>query len=272
VRSTSVEVAELEINASGIDRFANCPPPGELGQAWIPQIPPWSPPASAQEPGAESSSPEDGGLTGAGDPMLEVEAPATRAFKLTHERFRLCYHRGLVHDPTQDGHVAIILRVGRDGRVVKVESYGACEIAGETIECMQDVAKHIRLRPSKEPETLVVPAVFAQSEVARRVTPHSTDAYATAAYLTVESARPALHACDEHNQLSNKSRVATATIALQIDPKGRVLHANVDPWAGDQGILGCAAHAMEGLSFPPPPGGTGNVVTRVSFNPRLGVH
>jgi hypothetical protein len=156
--------------------------------------------------------------------------------------------------------------------VARVESYGACEIADETIQCMQDAAKHIRLHPSREPETLVVPAVFAQSDVARRVAPRSTDAYATAAYLTVESARPALHACDEHNRLSGKSRVASATIRLDVDARGRVLHANVDPWAGEQGLLGCAAHALEALSFPPPPGGSGTVQARVTFNPRLGIH
>lgn len=268
-RSTSVEVAELEINASGVDRFLNCPPPGELGQAWIPPIPPWSPPASARE--ADPGESEDGGAPASPD-VAESEPPASRAFALTHEPFRLCYHRGLVFDPTQDGHVAIVLRVGRNGRVVKVESYGACEIASETIVCMQDAAKRIRLRPSREPETLVVPAVFAQSDVQRRVTPRSTDAYATAAYLRIESARPALHACDEHNGISGKSRVATATIGLDLDPNGRVLHAHVDPWAGDQTLLGCAAQAMEHLSFPAPPGGSGNVLARISFNPRLGVH
>jgi hypothetical protein len=270
VLSTSFKVAELEINASGVDRFENCPPPGELGQAWIPPIPVWSAPSTASEaPSSDTSGSADASAP-AGEAVTEL--PAERANALTHETFRLCYHRGLVHDPTQDGHVAIILRVGRDGRVARVESYGACEIAGETIECMRDAAKHIRLRPAREPETIVVPAVFAQSDVARRVTPRSTDAYATAAYLTVESARPALHACDEHNQLSGKSRVATATIRLDLDAQGKVTHANVDPWAGDQTLLGCAAEAFQRLTFLPPPAGAGSVVTRVSFNPRLAIH
>src|SRR5262249_3966841 len=42
---TSIEIAELEISGKGVDRFTSCPPPGELGQDWIPKLPPWSPSA-----------------------------------------------------------------------------------------------------------------------------------------------------------------------------------------------------------------------------------
>ena len=43
----AADVPELEIRggADGVDRFTTCPPPGELGQHWIPTIPPWTPPA-----------------------------------------------------------------------------------------------------------------------------------------------------------------------------------------------------------------------------------
>jgi len=268
-RRTSVEVAELEINASGVDRFANCPPPGELGQTWVPTIPPWSPPASALEAASETADDSAPGALATSDPTLP-ELPAERASALTREAFRRCYNRGLVYDPTQDGHVAIILRVGRDGRVARVESYGACEIASETIACMQDVAKHIRLRPAREPETVVVHALFTQQGAARRGTPLSTDAYATAAYLAVEGARPLLHGCDEHNGFSGKPRVATASIALELDARGKVIRSHVDPSSGDAALVTCATQALERTVFPPPPGGTGSVLTRISFNPRSG--
>src|SRR5262245_14462795 len=59
---TNVEVAELEIGADGLDRFRACPPPGELGQGWIPPVPPWSAPAPSatpkdKDPQAQADSP-----------------------------------------------------------------------------------------------------------------------------------------------------------------------------------------------------------------------
>jgi hypothetical protein len=257
---TSVEVAELEIDASGIDRFTNCPPPGELGQAWIPPIPAWTASGSSHR---ADSSPE---TTGPAPSALD-EPPTDRAFELTHEAFRDCYARGLTLDPTQDGHVAVVLRVGRDGRVARVESYGACEIARETIACMQDAAKHIRLRPpSTGSDTVIIPAVFAQSIGPRRTDPRPGDAYAAAATITVESIRPAMHACEEHARISGSSPQAAATFALDVDEKGHVVRSHVDPWSGNQQLLACAAGAFEKLVFPPPPRGHGAILARIAFN------
>src|SRR4026209_2359579 len=73
---TSVEIAEFEVLASGVDRFASCPPAGELGQGWIP----------------------DAASEGAHDPTL-----TERAINDTIGPFRSCYHRGLLRDPSQDG-------------------------------------------------------------------------------------------------------------------------------------------------------------------------
>src|SRR5271169_3585565 len=56
---TSIEVAELDINWNGIDRFVNCPPPGELGQDWIPPLPPWTPPAVSGPADSAPLPPDD---------------------------------------------------------------------------------------------------------------------------------------------------------------------------------------------------------------------
>ena len=93
---------------------------------------------------------------------------------------------------------------------------------------------------------------------------------ATAAYLAVEGARPLLHGCDEHNGFSGKPRVATASIALELDARGKVIRSHVDPSSGDAALVTCATQALERTVFPPPPGGTGSVLTRISFNPRSG--
>lgn len=262
--AVSVEVAQLEIDSSGVDRFATCPPPGELGQAWIPKIPAWSPSSSTAGAPVGEEAP-------AGPTTAAEETPGARAFALTHEPFRRCYARGLTIDPTQDGHVAVVLRVGRDGRVARVESYGACEIARETIGCMQDAARQIRLvPPSAGSDTVILPAVFAQSGEPRRGQPSVNDTYTTSAFVAVESLRPALHACEQSARQKGASPRAAATFALELDAKGHVLRAHVDPWVGNQELLSCAASAFEKLAFAPPPGGRGSVRARLAFNPGTG--
>ncbi len=263
---TSIEIAELEISEFGADRFTHCPPPGELGQQWIPAIPPWTPSAAAVsfaikdgEGDAQTPPPPPGQAA-----RLEQIAQNTRA------QFRHCYNRGLLYDPTQDGHVAIVLRLAKDGRIAKVESYGACDISTMVLRCMMDEAKTLRLDPPQPgSETIAVPVVFNQSRPrSHDVMPN--DVYTAQAYIALEAARPALHACEQKARKADRSPVATATFALDLDAQGRVAHAHIDPWSGDQDVLTCAAEAMDKVGFPAPPAGRAKAIVRLAFNPRPG--
>jgi hypothetical protein len=261
---TSVEVAELEISGSGIDRFASCPPPGELGQDWLPPIPPWHAPATIAEDGDAGSPP----------PLDEAVArgttPTERAIADTHDSFRSCWHKSLIFDPTQDGHVAIVLRVAGDGRVAKVESWGACGISREAIQCMEDSAKKLRFLPSEGGgDPVIIPAVFASSG-ASSTNPLPSDVYAAAAYVMVEGLRPAFHSCEESARRSGRAVVASATFTLEVDGRGKVMHSQIDPWSGSKEILVCAASVFEGGVFPRPAGGHATVQVRLAFNPRAG--
>jgi hypothetical protein len=161
--------------------------------------------------------------------------------------------------------------VGPDGRVAEVESWGACEIAGESIECMRDAAKKLQFRPPQEgAETITIPAVFTSRTATRDASPRANDVYTAAAYVAVEKLRPALHACERSSHQSGRSIIAAATFNLSVDARGSVTHSNVDPWSGDKELLACAAAALGGLSLPPPAGGKASVIVRVSFNPRAG--
>ena len=262
VPKTNVEVAELEINGSGIDRFASCPPPGELGQDWLPPIPPWhAPPAPAGE--AAAPPPPD-------DPTMHGSTPTERAIADTHDGFRACWHHSLIHDPTQDGHVAVVLRIGPDGRVAKVESYGACSLSSEAIQCMKDSTRKLRfLPPEGGSDTVIIPAVFASSG-ASSTNPLPSDVYAAAAFVAVEGLRPSLHACEQSARASGRSVVASGTFSLDVDSHGKVVHSNIDPWSGGKDLLVCAAAAFEGGTFPRPGGGHGTIQVRLAFNPRMG--
>ena len=197
--------------------------------------------------------------------------PTELAVEATHRDFRSCYRRGLVRHPTQDGRVAIVVRIGPHGHVDKVESYGACELAVESISCMYGVAQRLRFPPPPGgSDTVTIPATFTSRDGVRRTVPTANDSYTAAAYVTLEVARPALHFCEEAARKEGRPVQSTGTFTLDIAESGRVTKAHVDPWAGDQTLLSCAAHALEALRFTPPTGGKGTVIARLNFNPRQG--
>src|ERR1700689_2967413 len=75
-RGTSIEVADFEVNGDGVDRFASCPPPGELGQDWYPMVPDWTPPGSiADDAGAPPSTTEQRGRTPTERAIEDTRAP-----------------------------------------------------------------------------------------------------------------------------------------------------------------------------------------------------
>jgi hypothetical protein len=276
-RKTNVEVNELEISAAAPDRFAHCPPPGELGQEWFPPIPPWQSSGSAVNVGDAGASVSFAVSPGAPDTVQPAPAQrvthqelTTRAAESTRLPFRACYHKGLLYDPTQDGHVAIVLRIGPDGRVARVESYGACDLSAEVITCMMEAAKGLRFdAPAEGADTVTVPAVFHPQDL-DRTQPLPSEPFAAAAYVVVEQARPALHACEATARSRHQQPFASATFTVELDAQGGVAHINVDPWKGNQDMLGCMAEVVNHLNFGPPPGGRGHVVLPIVVNPRPG--
>jgi hypothetical protein len=260
----SADVAELEIRGHGIDRFTTCAPPGEIGQHWVPTPFPYTPPPP----------PPDAGPMVVDEDFIartKDRTPTELAVDATHRDFRACYRRGLVHNPVQDGRVAIVLRIGPDGRVAKVEEYAACELVPESIACMKAAAQRLRFPPPPGgSDTVTIPAAFTSRDGVRRTSPTANDSYTASAFLTIESARPALHACEEQARRDLRPMQATGTFTLKITADGKVTHAHIDPWTGEQSLLACGAKALEQLKFAPPPSGTGTVIARLNFNPRQG--
>ena len=282
-RQTPVaDVAELEIRALGVDRFTVCPPPGDLGQPWFPQPPAWNGGGVvAAAPAASSPAPvpaEGSGDAGAASPIDEDYitrtknyTPTEQAIEATHREFRACYRHGLVRDPAQDGRVAIVLRIGADGKVARVEEYAACEISVESIACMKGAAAHLRFPPpAAGSDTVLIPAVFTSRDGVRRTSGTTNDSYTARAYLTMEAARPGLHACEEQARRDLRPMQATGTFTLSLGANGQVSSAHIDPWTGEQSTLACAARELEKLRFAPPPSGKGAVIARLNFNPRQG--
>jgi hypothetical protein len=194
--------------------------------------------------------------------LIDQASTATRA------TFRHCYHRGLLVDPTQDGRVALVLRVSRSGSVALVETWGACDLAPETLSCIRDEAAHLTLSPpAGGSATVTVPVVFTSGDEHRRGT---NDGYAAAAYVAVEAMRSRLHDCERTARRNGESVFSTATLRINVDAHGRTVSVGMDSVAGGHELAACAATAMQDATFPPPPAGRGVVIVPVAFNPRPG--
>lgn len=271
-RGATAEVAELEIHPGGLDRFVRCPPPGALGQHWIPPIPAWA--AEARAAGsAPSPSPPSSLDPTEGRPVARTRdrTLGEEAIAATHRDFRSCFRKSLLRDPAQDGRVAVVLRVGADGTVAQVESYAACELSSEALACMKQVATRLRFdAPTSGAETLTIPVAFTSRDGVRKTVASDDDAYTASAFLAVESTRPALHACEDAARRAHGAIEASGSFTVSVGSDGRVAHVHVDPWRGERGMLVCAAAALERVAFPPPPGGKGTVLARINFNPRQG--
>lgn len=262
----AAEISELEIRGggAGVDRFALCPPPGELGQQWIPPPVAWTPAPTSADGGAMLVD-QDFITRMAGRSATELASEAT------HRDFRSCYRRTLTHGASPIGRVAIVVRIGPSGRVAQVEEYAACEIDPEAIECMKTTAARLRFPPpANGSDTIIIPAVFTSREGVRRTSASTNDAYTASAYLTMEGARPALHECDAQARRDGRALQATGTFAMNVAADGRVTSTHIDPYTGERTLLECAARALDRLVFAPPPGGQGIVVARLNFNPRQG--
>jgi len=252
----SAEISELELRPDGIDRFASCPPLGELGQPWVPTPVPWAPP-----PDASATTPVA--------PPIADRSRTESAVEATHREFRSCQRRTLVRGASPDGHIAIVMRIAPDGHVAKVEELAACEVLPEAITCMMQVAAKVHFNPpGPGGDTVVVPSTFSGREGLKQQAPSRNDSYTASAYLTIEGARPMLHACEEALRGEGRPVAASGTFTLSVGAEGRVTNTRIEPWSGERPVVDCAARALAALQFTAPPGGKGFVIARLNFNPR----
>jgi hypothetical protein len=275
--ATAVELKAFEVRDDDIDRFEHCPPAGEIGQDWVPPLPEWHPPAAS----SSVAMTERDVVAPSGDPAATVSsdvadesAPASiavltdEAANQTRAGFRRCYHYGLLYDPTQDGHVAVVLRVDHAGKVAAVETWGACDLAPEALVCMRDEALHVKLRPPVGGwATVTLPAVFTSGQEKQGTT---RDAYAASAYVAIEAMRPRLHTCEQTARLARTGVFASALFSIDVDEHGKGVHVAVDQWRGGHELLACAAEVLREAPFAAPPAGRGRVIVPVVFNPRPG--
>ena len=201
---------------------------------------------------------------------MHSSTPTERAITDTRDAFRACYNHGLIYDPTQDGHVAIVLRIGGDGRVASVESWGACEIVEPAIECMRDAAKKLRfcaacrrLGHRHDPRRLYFVRRGTSDE------PAPSDVYAASAYIAVEGIRPAAPRLREERAAIRGSRRRDRDLQPGRGRAGKGGALEHRPLVRRQGPPRVRGGRVRGGLFPPP-GAAAGLIVRLAFNPRAG--
>ncbi|WP_394846493.1 hypothetical protein LZC95_03385 [Pendulispora brunnea] len=242
-RGFELELSELEIHGSGVDRFAHCPSSGSLGQAWI--------------PAHVSDAPHDSAVT-------------ERAIEQTLKPFRSCYTKGTLHRSNGDGRAAIAARVGPGGKIASVENYATCGLPIDVVDCMVTEVSRLTIEAPSDgsTRTVVIPAVFAPRNGYAASGGSASDAYAAEAYVIMEQARPGLHACEKGARTGATSVQAQGVFTLQLDPQGRIVQQQVEPWTGPEELKVCTSAVLSKLGFSSPPEGGARIHVRIAFNPR----
>lgn len=253
--SRIVELAELELRSGGPDRFVRCPAPGGLLQSWIPEPQPALPGREVVAPPVADELRVD---RAAGVSVTE------EAVRITYKELRGCFRKALVRTPAQDGRVALLLRVGDDGRVTRVEEYGACELDPEAIACMRNVGARVAFPAGRRTE-ITIPATFTSRDGVRKAAGSENDAYEAAAALSLESARAALHACAT---AAGRESTAQASFLVSIGRDGRVSAVRAERSTGSEVLVTCAKSALASIRFASPPPHVEHVRARLNFNPR----
>jgi hypothetical protein len=135
---------------------------------------------------------------------------------------------------------------------------------------MRDVGKALRFDPPPSgKDTVVIPVVFEPRGGADSLSSHNDD-YTAQAYVALEGMSAELHDCESRARHAGKDVEAWGVYDMAIDARGAVTSANIDPYHGDQELLGCAAEVLQRMKLAPPDGGKGKLLARITFNPRAG--
>jgi hypothetical protein len=167
------------------------------------------------------------------DSGIAGEAPMLRADEVVarlKQGFRECYDAELQDNPEEAGRIIEVVRVAADGAVCKTHASERIGLSAPLAKCMEQKIAGARFSaPGGNGATLSIPVTYLQK---KHVGPTETIA-------TLE------HCADALKQPTE------ATIEYTTDARGAVNDVRVDPWKGDQEVLGCVADALSATVHPP---------------------
>ena len=244
--SPACELAAFEIRDDQVDRFEHCPPAGEIGQDWLP------PPARvASARGhrvgrrprerrrlgrASTDAVRAGGRARSSRRPTASLADARSTRRRTRRTLPSAAATTAACSSTRPrtGTSPSCCASDRSGKVAQVETWGACDLAPETLVCMRDEASAPRAAAARRrlgdrhrsrscSRAAASAAEVAERRLRRRgVRRRRGDAPAAC---TTARRRPSAQASPSS---------PPGTMKIDVDAQGHGVHVSVDPWAGGQ--------------------------------------
>ncbi len=232
------------------------PPPPELQRATGTDLPPTrvSPCYSAPNE-ADATAPSYEHIVGVALSSSDVQS---------------CVDESKTAGEVPNGATTFLVSVGLDDHISSVEVLDSCGISTHSVMCFGQAFQHARVDPQAQLKKGTLTLTFgnphremrgSSSEVGY-TTVHDFTIHATDVFMR---ARPTLDTCARAASARGKYEETWAQFSLQLDADGKVREIQVDPFAGNQALLGCAAEALQKLAFPPPPRGADIVREHLSF-------
>lgn len=184
-------------------------------------------PTKTFEIAIEKTSPScgDGGV-GAEAPMLRADEVIARL----KQQFRECYDVALEDNPEEAGRIIEVVRVAADGAVCRAHTSERIGLSTGLAKCIEQRLSGARFSaPGGSGATLSIPVTYIQKKQAG----------------PAETIAALEHCADALKQPTE------ATIEYTTDARGAVGDVKVDPWKGDQEVLGCVADALSNVPHPP---------------------
>lgn len=207
--------------------------------------------------------------------LADAAAPTTipggeRGVAAIRPSIKRCYDDALLHSPDMDGKATFDMHVAQNGRVEHVEVSSTCGLAADVVLCVRDAMGRAEFEAGQA-MTARIPVAFVSQATPSTAT--STVGFVTVSDFVVRAneemnkAKRPLAECAKKAAARGKFPPTWAELTVTLEPDGKVHEIQVDPYAGDQALLGCAAEAVEKVAFPPPPKGARTFHQRISFEP-----
>ena len=170
-----------------------------------------------------------------------------------------CIDEAKMAGETPVGSTTFLVSVGVDARVSSVEVVDSCGVSAHAILCFAQAFRHAKIE-TQQPTHGTLKLTFDDPKPQLRAAA-STVGYATVhdfvfrASDVMDRAHPLLDACARAASARGKYVPSWAIFSIALEHEGKVSGIDVQPFAGDQPLLGCAAEVLQKLAFPPPPKG-----------------
>lgn len=207
---------------------------------------------------------EDGGS--------EVVTTRIRGVTLQATDVQSCVDESKAAGESPNGATTFMVSVGIDDRVSSIEVMDSCGISAHSILCFAQAFQRARVDAAAAMKRGTLQITFGEGRHDMR-SASSDVGYTTVHDFTLRATdafgrtRSAFDACARAASVKGKFDQTWGQFTMSLGPEGNVREIQVDPYAGDQSLLACAAEALQKVVFPPPPHGIDTLREHLAFEP-----